>query len=583
MPASNNKKKYTLFASANAEAGAKPPCAFFASAAGCRSGDNCKFSHLLANAPAKPAADAAAAESAPMRHSLETSSVVSSESEASKKDDGKDVFVTMADMKKQKEEASNKKRRGKRAEVDDPFANPKTKVAKTTATASPKSAPSKKESAPTKKEKSTPPPAVVTTTRQQSTPTPTTPAVSGFRAMALPIAAFSCMPESKKSGDVDKASSDSTPEPPTPKAAKPAPPAPEPKKESSMHLPKSNPVGRKWLPAILQTSKHARFERSYDFSRYQQQDEEVGLSASAWIEAKPYSEWCAKNPQVIAMDCEMCETCDPVSGLKDCRALCRISVVDVTTNEVLLDTLVKPAWPVSDYRTWVNGIGAEHLDTVQFTLRHAQAFMMALCSQETVILGHALENDLAAIRMTHQAVVDSAYLYPVKDSPNASISLKDLTKSILEIDMPKTHDSVNDARMSMECLKVWLKKGGKVEPIVRVATASYAQKLFVHRIPKKTCEASHLSRMFLHHTTIEPVSVEDIEFGSNDVGKTYILFKTGAHASLAFDSLEGKAEPDATGKLQKKVFLKNGGYVRVRKMVREKGDDLSPLKKSETA
>lgn len=589
-------KKYTLFSAANAEAGAKPVCAFFASAAGCRNGDKCKFSHTLAKE-----------SSSPHRPSAENSSVVSSESsvsvdalvvsaapvpvpvavavlkqETSSNDDN--IFVKMAEVKQNKaidaaEADKKKKRRGKRSLDEDPFANPKSKVAKT-AEEPPKKAAPKKD----------PPPPVVTTVQSaakkpKQTPTqPTsTPTGSSFWAMDLPVASFSCMPT-----DEPKNPNSETATAPTPTAAASPSNAVTAKKDDTPKrpIPKANPIGRKWLAAIQKTVKHPRYIRAYDFIKYQQQDVEVGLTASAWIEAKPYGEWCAKNPQVIAMDCEMCETADPVSGLKDSRALCRISVVDVMTNEVLLDTLVKPAWPVSDYRTWVNGIAAENLENVQFTLRHAQAFMLKLCSEETVIMGHALQNDLAAIRMIHHAVVDSAYLFPVKDQPNASISLKDLTKSVLDVEMPKTHDSVNDTRMTMECLKHWLQKDGKVEPIVRASTPTYASQLFVHRIPKNLCEESHLSRMFLHHTSIEPTSVETIEF-AGEVGKTHIIFKSGKHASLAFDSLEGIGHPDASGKLQKKVFLKTGGYVRVRKMVHERTDGTSahksPLKKSETA
>lgn len=574
---SASKKKYTLFA--NAEPGNRSACAFFASAAGCRNGDKCKFSHEVLSSKGK-------GESSPHRPTADTSSVVSSEMSIDGNDAGgnDNIFVKMADVKKEKIAEAQKKEKvaevkkesadgekklnqnqrkaAKRSIDSDPFANPKGKIAKTSAEPA-KQAPPKKESSP-------PPPAKKSATKKPKTETPAT---AGFWAMDLPVASFSCMP-----GDDKTSKPEATPT----KTPDTAPIVKKEEEAPKFPLPKSNPLGRKWLSAIKQTTQHTRFEGAYDFEKYQQQDESNGMSASSWIKAKPYGDWCAKNPQVIAMDCEMCETADPVSGLKDSRALCRISVVDVKTNEVLLDTLVKPAWPVSDYRTWVNGIGAEHLENVQFTLRHAQAFMMKLCSDETVMMGHALQNDLAAIRMSHHACVDSAFLFPVKDSPNSSISLKDLTKSVLKTDMPKTHDSVNDSRMSMECLKIWLEKDGKVEPIVRPSSPSYACQLFVHRIPK-VCEASHLSRMFLHHTTIEPVEVEPIEFAGSDIGKTHIIFKSGRHASLAFDSLEGKGEPDTSGKLQKKVFLKSGGYVRIRKMVHENhGESLSPLKRSET-
>jgi hypothetical protein len=42
---------------------------------------------------------------------------------------------------------------------------------------------------------------------------------------------------------------------------------------------------------------------------------------------------------------------------------------------------------------------------------------------------------------------------------------------------------------------------------------------------------------------------------------------------LAFDTIEGTAEVDKSGRSQKKVFLRNGSYVRVRKMVLNRRDN----------
>lgn len=45
--------------------------------------------------------------------------------------------------------------------------------------------------------------------------------------------------------------------------------------------------------------------------------------------------------------------------------------------EVLLDTLVLPSWPVVDYRTDIHGIKAEDMARVMFTFRHAQVAVIA--------------------------------------------------------------------------------------------------------------------------------------------------------------------------------------------------------------
>ena len=284
-----------------------------------------------------------------------------------------------------------------------------------------------------------------------------------------------------------------------------------------------------------------------------------------WFQAKPFGAWCATNPHAVAIDCEMCLTEDPITKVQNHKALCRLSVVNASNpDEVLIDTLVKPLWPVKDYRSRINGIKREDLEPVEFTIAHAQAFMKALCSRETVIIGHALQNDLSALRMEHHCNADSAMLFSVKDEENATCSLKDLAMGVLTREMPNVHDSVNDARVAYLCLEEgWLKTNGKPEPIVRTQKKRGGVDLFVHRIPKG-CFPEHLENMFLKHTNIKPSEISPIEFNS-DTGKTMAVFTTADHANLAFASISGEAKPDKTGRLQKRVYLKTGGYVCIRK------------------
>ena len=349
-------------------------------------------------------------------------------------------------------------------------------------------------------------------------------------------------------------------------------------------LPQSTEAGRKWLDLVKRTRKHAQYDRSYDFCRYQETDDDVVGGKGTWVKAKRFGSWCAGNPAAIAVDCEMCETEDPVSGQRDSKALCRVSVIDAETGEVLLDSLVKPAWPVVDYRTWINGIAAEHLENVQFTLRHAQAFLMAVCSEETAILGHAVHNDLVALRMEHHCVADSACLFMAADSPTATVSLRDLASAILNEEMPEVHDSVKDAKVALACLNHYRERGGHVDPIPRTYALqkqlsrerfeAISKELLVHRIPKgRHCREAHISLMFLQHTGIQPDEVKPIEFpltGAGTTGKTHVVFRSRRHAELAFDTLEDKKpDVDRSGRSQKKVYLRTGKHICVRKMIFE--------------
>ena len=551
-------KKYKLFAAAGGEDPSKRPCAFFASPAGCRNGDNCKFSH-----------SAVVPDSSEEAMNINASnSVVSSEESDSSDSEGEQQFVkvppapaptptpepTVTETKKEK-----KKRKRNNTEDNQVFANPKTAKTETPA-------PKKKVTppAPVPVKATAPPAEKPKAKKEKKQKTPKVSKTPDFRNLNLPIAAFSIPGVSDPKPAVTPKK-----EPATPKGA----PAEPPKPKSKYAVPDHTETGRKWKAVVTETQAHPEFDSIFNFDKYKEQD----IPGDAWVKTKPFGDWCKGFPQAIAIDCEMCETADPVSGQKNHNALCRVSIVNAENpDEVLLDSLVKPAWPVTDYRTWVNGIKKEDLEPVQFTLRHAQAFMMALCSEETVILGHAIQNDLAAMRVEHYCGGDSALLFKAKDSPTATVSLKDLAMSVMKKEMPSTHDSVNDARTAMLCLDHYREKGGKVEEVVRTPSNKYGatgsrthHQLFVHRIPK-VCKTTHLSKMFLEHTSISPVEVEEIDFSAGHAGKTYVNFKSPRHATLAFNSLAGDGEPDKSGRLQKKVYLRDGDYVRIRKMTFER-------------
>lgn len=99
----------------------------------------------------------------------------------------------------------------------------------------------------------------------------------------------------------------------------------------------------------------------------------------------------------------MCETIDPVTDAKNSNALIRVSVVNgINHSDVLLDSLVAPNWPISEMRTRIHGIAENNLKGVTFTLRHAQAFLMKVCSDQTIIVGHALHHDLRSLKFQHK-------------------------------------------------------------------------------------------------------------------------------------------------------------------------------------
>jgi RNA exonuclease 1 len=106
---------------------------------------------------------------------------------------------------------------------------------------------------------------------------------------------------------------------------------------------------------------------------------------------------------VIAIDCEMCETVDPITGMKDTNALVRFTAINgLYPDEVLVDTLVRPRHQITDMRTAIHGIRIDQLQGTTCTLREVQFALDSICSQNTIIVGHSVSNDLKALKFKHR-------------------------------------------------------------------------------------------------------------------------------------------------------------------------------------
>lgn len=289
---------------------------------------------------------------------------------------------------------------------------------------------------------------------------------------------------------------------------------------------------------------------------------------------------CSNFPIALAIDCEMCETADPLTGAKDPSALVRISIVDaLNPGEAILDTLVNPFMPISASRSFIHGIDPSALAGVTFTLRHAQAALHRICSDRTILLGHSLHNDLKAMRFKHTNVVDTAYLYAVQNEPGSTPGLRDIAASVLNMQMLDTHDSVQDARAAAMAA-LYIVENGYQPPIARAngggssssSSSSCGPSLLAHRVPY-TCTESDLIDMLTTLSAVVPSEVKCLLRGvkkdgkekDDPVGKFSVIFKSQAHADLAFETLPGPNRPDKSNRPQKRVYLRNGGYLCIRK------------------
>lgn len=160
---------------------------------------------------------------------------------------------------------------------------------------------------------------------------------------------------------------------------------------------------------------------------------------------------------ILAMDCEMCL----VEG--GVMALTRISLVK-WDGSILLDEFVKPDKPIIDYLTTYSGITPSKLENVTTNLKDIQSRLLKEITPYHILVGHSLNSDLAALKLTHPFVVDTSILYPHPRGPPMKSSLKWLAQKYLGREIQKGHgnvghDSVEDAIACLDLVKMKCERG----------------------------------------------------------------------------------------------------------------------------
>lgn len=201
--------------------------------------------------------------------------------------------------------------------------------------------------------------------------------------------------------------------------------------------------------------------------------------------------------RAICLDCEMCYT---TLGME----LIRITATAFPSGEVVVDALVRPRGGILDLNSRYSGVFPKHImealpysknpypptpvsqdslinpssappnDAAEEKLmilpspEAARLLLMSYIDSETPILGHALENDLNALRLCHRSIIDTAILFPHNRGFPMRNKLKWLVEKHLERriqvdgDSPQGHDSKIDARCAGELVR-WKIKDEEVK------------------------------------------------------------------------------------------------------------------------
>ena len=144
-------------------------------------------------------------------------------------------------------------------------------------------------------------------------------------------------------------------------------------------------------------------------------------------------------------------------------ALARVTIVD-WSGDIVYDTCVQVDQPVTDYRTFVSGITPHHLQPENGAIPFDECRgKVASILRGKILVGHALKNDLAVLRIHHpwQDIRDTAKYEPFMktrfdDGVLWPRKLRELCKERLGKDIQecgKAHSPIEDATSAMDLYK----------------------------------------------------------------------------------------------------------------------------------
>ncbi|GJE84208.1 ribonuclease H-like protein [Phanerochaete sordida] len=166
---------------------------------------------------------------------------------------------------------------------------------------------------------------------------------------------------------------------------------------------------------------------------------------------------------IVALDCEMIYS---TGGMR----VARVSVVDSTGREIF-DEFIKmdEGVEVIDFNTRFSGITPENYAQAVSTLATVRKSLDRFINKKTIIIGHALENDLKTLRMIHHRCVDTVALFPHPSGPPYRRALRFLVKEHLGKTIQAGggtvgHSSVEDSIATLDLVRWHILNGPKPKP-----------------------------------------------------------------------------------------------------------------------
>lgn len=154
--------------------------------------------------------------------------------------------------------------------------------------------------------------------------------------------------------------------------------------------------------------------------------------------------------KAVGLDCEMCYT---NKGFE----LMKLSLVDFKTEKKLIDSIIHPDGDlIIDLNSHVSGVNK--IPENSLTFDEVLIKLAQLTDNDTIIIGHGLENDLNVLRLIYSNIIDTAILFSEnKIDVKRKDPLKKLAWEFLSQNIQgKEHDSLEDAIIPIKIVKKYL-------------------------------------------------------------------------------------------------------------------------------
>ncbi|QSZ34646.1 hypothetical protein DSL72_007500 [Monilinia vaccinii-corymbosi] len=149
--------------------------------------------------------------------------------------------------------------------------------------------------------------------------------------------------------------------------------------------------------------------------------------------------------RAVVLDCEMAGVVG--GGPGEPILLC---VADYATGAVILNRYIYPRKTINAMRSSVHGISKKTLSDalaqgeVLDGWQGARSELWKYIDADTILVGHALENDLDALRIIHHRVVDSAILSRKEVGGGRFWGLQALCSELVNLDIRKNKHGIHD-------------------------------------------------------------------------------------------------------------------------------------------